>query len=1160
MNTRLLSLSISVSICLAVSVVGADVRKLISDSAPRETQAKEARSYLGTRTIEAQTYRSPGRHHKVMVGPGSPAQAMAFARDSRSAEIADYGSHKLLAFDESGLPQDIRSLPFAVRDDLNVIFLRSGAVDTTADDAPGEFLGLGGEARTMGTAGLRKTGERRAAFEARNLDNSSQNLRLIQFVGPVKGEWLDHLRSSGIEPVAYVPNNGYLVRGRGPAVARLLDEARDAHSRGEGFIQWEAPFLNQYKIHPLLALRATNKPNEEVTVALQIARDESDDGFGVRQDLDAARSMASLVIGDAYQVMGFTNQKMTIQAGKIAEAASLPNVINIEPWAPPTLFDERAAQIVAGALTDDGTQARGPGYMNWLVAHGFSSRFGFAIDITDSGTDRGSIAAGNLHPDFLDSAGQSRVSYVRDYTSELDPSDFSGHGTINASIAAGGNTSSGAGMRDAENFNHGLGVAPFALLGTSKIFQSTGRFDLIEPYTKLISEAYRDGARISSNSWGSTINAYSIDAQEYDARVRDAVPAQPGNQEIVICFAAGNAGGDERIGSPGTGKNVVSVAASESFRKSGTDGCGIRDSDADNAMDIAFFSSGGFLDDGRQKPDIAAPGTHIQGAASQAPEFDGLLVCGEDFDKPYFPNGQTLYTWSSGTSHATPAVAGAAALARQFFLDRGEQPSAALVKALLVNTPTYMTGTLAVGDLPHRRQGWGLLNLGRTFDEAPKVFINQSHSFGDSGQEMTITGEIKDPTKPFRVTLAWTDAPGLSVFAPWVNDLDLEVTINGEVHRGNNFKGQQSQPGGQPNTKDNVEGVWLPAGTVGTFVVRVRASNIAGDGVPGNGDSTDQDFALVLYNAERKDAAVVTLIAATTLGGADALVDPGETVSMKLNLKNLSPVALAAARGAITTSTTGVTLVAPTADFPGIAPDGTGENANAFSFSVDRTVACGTTIQFVLDVPAGSSVSRVPFSIAVGSATPVSLFSDDIESGESKWLHGSGVKKKKNRVDTWILSTKRFKSGGSAWFSPNLGKVTDGHLDTVAIQLPADGRNLELVFYHTFEFEPFEFDGGVLEISSGGDFEDLGAKILLGGYNGRVLEFTDNPLGAREAWVGGRLGQFKQVVVDLSSYAGKTVVIRFRIGTDENVKGLGWYIDDVSVSGKRVACTPPAAQ
>ena len=62
----------------------------------------------------------------------------------------------------------------------------------------------------------------------------------------------------------------------------------------------------------------------------------------------------------------------------------------------------------------------------------------------------------------------------------------------------------------------------------------------------------------------------------------------------------------------------------------------------------------------------------------------------------------------------------------------------------------------------------------------------------------------------------------------------------------------------------------------------------------------------------------------------------------------------------------------------------------------------------------------------------------------------------------------------------------------------------------------------------------------------------------RGGWLqfGQLVGAFQQVVVDLSSFAGKTVTIRFRIGTDQDGKGLDWYIDDVSLRGDRVSCAP----
>src|SRR5581483_9019988 len=341
-----------------------------------------------------------------------------------------------------------------------------------------------------------------------------------------------------------------------------------------------------------------------------------------------------------------------------------------------------------------------------------------------------------------------------------------------------------------------------------------------------------------------------------------------------------------------------------------------------------------------------------------------------------------------------PQVAGGAALARQFFLNRGEEPSAALIKALLLATTSYMTGTEAKGDLPHVKQGWGLMNLNRAFDNVPKFFVNQTTVFNDSGQEMVLTGEVKDATQPFRVTLCWTDAPGFSGAAPWVNDLNLEVTINGQVYRGNNFRGQESQPGGITDTKNNVEAVWLPAGTVGTFVVRVRAANVAGDGVPGNSDGSDQDFALVVYNGERKEAPVASVANVTLSGGADAFADPGESVTMQVNLSDLAPVTLAGGHGVLTAKTTGVSVTNGQADFPNIAPGQTAASLTPFVFAIDRGVACGTAMQFTLDVTSNGLMSRVPLTITAGRATPVELFSDDIESGESKWAHASFIKKK----------------------------------------------------------------------------------------------------------------------------------------------------------------------
>src|SRR5262249_30613509 len=180
------------------------------------------------------------------------------------------------------------------------------------------------------------------------------------------------------------------------------------------------------------------------------------------------------------------------------------------------------------------------------------------------------------------------------------------------------------------------------------------------------------------------------------------------------------------------------------------------------ALDMVNFSSQGPVQDGRAKPDIVAPSTHIQGAASQDSFFAtnrNLGVCDR-----YFPPGQTLYTWSSGTSHSTPLVAGGAALAYQSLQQSlGSPPSPALVKAFILNSTSYLTGKLAGDNLPGARQGWGLLNLQRMFAPVDRIIYDQSpeRTFTESdGTPFQISGVISDPGNEFRVMLSWTDAPG----------------------------------------------------------------------------------------------------------------------------------------------------------------------------------------------------------------------------------------------------------------------------------------------------------------------------------------------------------------------------------------------------------------
>jgi subtilisin family serine protease len=441
-----------------------------------------------------------------------------------------------------------------------------------------------------------------------------------------------------------------------------------------------------------------------------------------------------------------------------------------------------------------------------------------------------------------------------------------GHGTINASIVGGYNLNQGFPYTDPESYSYGLGIHPFIKLGVTKIFAP----DFTNPsYVDMLDAMYRDGTRVSNNSWGAVTNAYTTDSQLYDSLVRDARRTEPGNQEITVVFSSGNSGAG-RLSIPSNAKNVIAVGASENLR-TGLDGCRIDSTGGDDIQSIIDFSSGGRTLDGRKKPEIIAPGTHIQGASSQDINYTGSGVCGP----PHHPTGQTLYTWSSGTSHSAPAVAGAAALVRQFFQQStGNPASPAMIKAYLTNSTNYMTGHRANDNLPGDSQGWGLVNLGRALDNVPRMLIDQTQVLTESGRTVTLHGRVADATKPFRVTLAWTDAPGSPVGNPVVNDLDPKVEVGGKTYFGNNFAGQVSVEGGPLDNLNNVESVWAPVATTGEFTVTVTAANISGDGVPGNTDVSDQDFALVVYNARAVEDGGGG-------GGGNEPVDPPPSVSLR---------------------------------------------------------------------------------------------------------------------------------------------------------------------------------------------------------------------------------------------------------------------------------------
>ena len=181
-----------------------------------------------------------------------------------------------------------------------------------------------------------------------------------------------------------------------------------------------------------------------------------------------------------------------------------------------------------------------------------------------------------------------------------------------------------------------------------------------------------------------------------------------------------------------------------------------------------------------------------------------------------------------------------------------------MMKAYLIAHPTYLTGASGNGNLPTNSQGYGMPDMETAFDATPRTLVDQTHVFDNTGETWTWDGTAADPTKPVRVVMTYTDAPGNTGSSPQVNNLDLAVTLGGNTYLGNRFSGQWSTPGGPADSANNYEAVFLPAGTSGPMNITITAANIAGDGIPNSGDGTDQDFALVCYNCAQDPGFTLT--------------------------------------------------------------------------------------------------------------------------------------------------------------------------------------------------------------------------------------------------------------------------------------------------------------
>lgn len=321
---------------------------------------------------------------------------------------------------------------------------------------------------------------------------------------------------------------------------------------------------------------------------------------------------------------------------------------------------------------------------------------GMTVAVIDTGIDANHVGLNDFDDNpltndpkviaFYDAIGSPDTT-----DGSTEPYDDHGHGSHCAGISAGTGENDPTETDGQEN-NQYVGVAPGANLIGVKVLDGggSGSFDQVMAGMEwCIDHRVEFNIRAATMSLG---GAWLLELTQSEEEQLSTLANTMVHEGIALTIAAGNSALYGTIGTPGNGRDVITVGATEKNRNT------------------AAYSSRGPTEEGLIKPNVAAIGSNVVSVEA---------------------NSGTGYTGMSGTSMATPVVAGIMCL----ILEANPDLDPLTLRSILEYTSEFRYVTHPTR--PNNDYGWGFVEADAALAEAVTI---------DSSLNITL-----DPETPMKV-------------------------------------------------------------------------------------------------------------------------------------------------------------------------------------------------------------------------------------------------------------------------------------------------------------------------------------------------------------------------------------------------------------------------